>query len=869
MVSVLVMGVAALVTGASIGGVLTAIAVSVAASALSSLLAPKESGGTQFDTSLNVTSTAADTARQIIYGETSTGGTRVFMELTGDSKYLHIVNIYAAHEIDSFGTIKLDDNELMLDVNGNDTNKYSGYCRVKKHLGAWDQAADADLVSECPSWTTDHRLRGLAYLYIRLKWNADLFSGIPNITAVVKGRKVYDPREEAQDPDVPSSWAWSNNAALCILDYFRGVPLKDGAGNIRRICGVNAPDDRIAMEEIAAEATICDEAVAIAEGGTQARYTIDGVVSTDTKPEEAVTSLLTACMGQRIDAGGLLSLRVAAARTAALEFDESDLIGPISVQPRRPLAQLYNGVKGTYRGPETNYDIADVPPFQDSTLVSLDGRENWLDVKMPYTSNGARAQRLQSIALSENRRQMTAELPMTLKALKLRAGDWFLFTSARRGWSSKSFRVNKLSLAHQDMGGGPFLGVSVSVQEIDADYCSYSVDQQVIVSPPAASDLPNPLIVPKPLDLLAEIIEFFTSAKVKFSATPAATGPDVRYLFDYREIGAASWITVASETPETYVDLGLGSYEVRVRSTVVPFGGVSAYEPDASGLAFSVDAPRVVPRVTNLEVVGGEGANEFLGPDATVTWREGSVNSSSWTGGLDATAGADMNARDQWLEGFEVKVYAVTGEFLRGQTVTDTNYTYPLHLNRADAARVLGSSVPLRNLVITVQQRARYGQDVVMSTPQKISISNPAPAAITGMKVTSFSRSAWLDFAHDDDGDLLGAIVRASETPGFDAASGGGAVIYQGNQYARVPVELTPGTPLYVQVACYDAFGMTGLNWSSEIRLDATGIDAGELSIDSLSAINANLGDVRVGRLRRDDSTWVIDLDNKYEIMTQ
>ena len=33
----------------------------------------------------------------------------------------------------------------------------------------------------------------------------------PNISAIVKGRKVYDPRT--------TSTVWSDNAALCVLDY--------------------------------------------------------------------------------------------------------------------------------------------------------------------------------------------------------------------------------------------------------------------------------------------------------------------------------------------------------------------------------------------------------------------------------------------------------------------------------------------------------------------------------------------------------------------------------------------------------------------------------------------------------------------------
>ena len=77
------------------------------------------------------------------------------------------------------------------------------YFRISKHLGATDQEADADLVSEVAAWTTDHRLRGRAYIYCRLRWDLDVWpTGIPNIKAVVKGKLLYDPRTRV---DVTSS----------------------------------------------------------------------------------------------------------------------------------------------------------------------------------------------------------------------------------------------------------------------------------------------------------------------------------------------------------------------------------------------------------------------------------------------------------------------------------------------------------------------------------------------------------------------------------------------------------------------------------------------------------------------------------------
>ena len=85
--------------------------------------------------------------------------------------------------------------------------------KIKPIYGSSDQTADSDLVSESMlSGQLVIGLRGIAYMYVRLKFDADAFpNGIPVITATVKGKKLYDPRT--------STTVWSDNPALCLRDY--------------------------------------------------------------------------------------------------------------------------------------------------------------------------------------------------------------------------------------------------------------------------------------------------------------------------------------------------------------------------------------------------------------------------------------------------------------------------------------------------------------------------------------------------------------------------------------------------------------------------------------------------------------------------
>src|SRR6185369_10950961 len=108
------------------------------------------------------------------------------------------------------------DQIVTLDANGFATSApyYKdglSYVRIKKHLGLPNQVADPDLMSEC-AVDSNFRANNVAYIYARFEWNQDVFpTGIPNVSTVIKGKQVYDPRTELT--------AWSDNAALCVRDY--------------------------------------------------------------------------------------------------------------------------------------------------------------------------------------------------------------------------------------------------------------------------------------------------------------------------------------------------------------------------------------------------------------------------------------------------------------------------------------------------------------------------------------------------------------------------------------------------------------------------------------------------------------------------
>jgi hypothetical protein len=180
----------------TMGTFLTNLALGAALKALT----PKPSIGGIGGSNRGYQTTAIGTAldHQIIYGKMRVGGARIYDEATGtNNKYLHRIIAVAGHEIQSFDEIYVNDEVVTLDVDGEVTSpaKYVGKIRIKLHLGSPTQTADTFLVAESVHWTTQCTLSGIAYMYIRLAFDADAFpNGIPEITTTISGKKVYDPR---------------------------------------------------------------------------------------------------------------------------------------------------------------------------------------------------------------------------------------------------------------------------------------------------------------------------------------------------------------------------------------------------------------------------------------------------------------------------------------------------------------------------------------------------------------------------------------------------------------------------------------------------------------------------------------------------
>ena len=393
----------------------------VLGAALRALMPKPSFGGSNRGYQTTAIGTALD--HQIIYGKMRVGGARIYDEATGtNNKYLHRIIAVAGHEIQSFDEIYVNDELITLDVNGDVTSpaKYSGKIRIKLHLGASNQTADTFLVAESVHWTTQHTLSGIAYMYIRLAFDADAFpNGIPDITSTVSGKKVYNPSN--------STTAWSDNPALCLRDYLTSsYGISEAAANI---------DDTL----VNAAAAVCNQTNT--DAGTT-RYTCNGAFTTASTPYDMINSLLTSMDGSLWYAQGKWRMKPAYWTAPVLDLNEDDLRSSISVSTRHSRRNNFNTVKGTFRGLESNWQTTDYPQVTNAAFVAADGgQESVADIDLPFTDNSIEARRIALISLERNRQQLTVNASFGLKTLQVQVGDNIRLTNSRFGWTNKYFEV--------------------------------------------------------------------------------------------------------------------------------------------------------------------------------------------------------------------------------------------------------------------------------------------------------------------------------------------------------------------------------------------------------------------------------------------
>jgi len=480
----------------------------------------------------------------IVYGLRQVGISRVFVESSGATN----TNLYIAGVlceggdagIESIDAIYIDDKLVtwsgaltdgtVRTVNSSDTNFYKDGASLISVQGFYglDNQSTSSLLDESTNWDSNYKLSGVAYVAFKFTWNQDAFNGLPDVKVTLKGKKIYDPRLDSTKggsgshrESTSSTWAYSNNSALILLDYLR---------NTRYGKGLPTSAFETNYDSFKSSATTCDTLVTPYTSGTAINLlTTNAVLDSSQKVIDNVRELLTPMKAIFTYTQGKYKLIIEDSGSTVLSLNKDNIIGGIKILGEKKNSK-YNRVIGTFCNPNKNWqnDTVSFPPFDDSVLpagdqyatmfaednsILLEGRFDFKHITNPYQT-----EELCEIILRRSRNALGVELRCTSEALNVTIGDIVDLTYVTGGFSAKPFRVMGLSINSDST-------VSLQLVEHQDNFYTWSVKAQAPVIADTTLPNPNSVSAPASVTLDDQLIEYsdgvvITSLDVTIGASP-------------------------------------------------------------------------------------------------------------------------------------------------------------------------------------------------------------------------------------------------------------------------------------------------------------------------------------------------------------
>ncbi|XAI95613.1 minor tail protein [Nostoc phage Nsp-JY21] len=344
--------------------------------AANALLASRQKAPRAQDIRAQLFQPTATPAYRFVYGETRAAGTPYAWPVKGP----HIYGCWIINSRPSAGpfTLYLDGREVELTGDPYDfagggalaTNEPFVNCirvwiqRGEKTtppllfttgLGIDGLSGGAPFSAERPDfWKTTDGWQGRTVVWMLL-FNGDNGrrqerwpSSPPQVQVEGRFSRVWDPRDPAQDPDDPDTWGWSDNQALCLLDFVRQNPVESW------------PLDLLDLPSFVAAANAADQPVPLSGGGTEPRYRVGGwLVFEAAEFEDLAAPLIAAGASDLIRVGGRLGIAPGIWQAPAYSVGEffGDTIGFTS---GRPGPETPRALRVTYASADRGYETAEL-----------------------------------------------------------------------------------------------------------------------------------------------------------------------------------------------------------------------------------------------------------------------------------------------------------------------------------------------------------------------------------------------------------------------------------------------------------------------------------------------------------------------------
>lgn len=406
------------------------------------------------DRSRQSTVKSATAPQKFIYGKALVSGPVSFIGLGGsDNEDLYQTIVLAGHECASIDDVYFDDlvitkqqinsgNQHGGAVNGGAFNAENGVniVTINKYLGAASQTADSMFTTQFGNYTSDHRGDGIAYLAMKWVLNADSAKtwdkfAPQNVSALVRGRLIYDPRLEVAaggtagaTPSSSNYIAYSDNPALCAIDYLMDQTI-----------GLKVPATKIAWDQVITAANGCDVTVTI-PNGTEKTFACNGVVFATDSHQKNLNKILSSMNGTLVYSNGKYVIRAGIYTAPTVSLNEDSLVGSISVKTSIDRSERVNTIKGLFIDPAQGHKMVEFPTVQLSTELQRDNNQVMeKETQLTMTNTSFMAQRLAHKIIKAAGQQKVITFPANYSALNITAGDRVQVSIEELSWVDKIF----------------------------------------------------------------------------------------------------------------------------------------------------------------------------------------------------------------------------------------------------------------------------------------------------------------------------------------------------------------------------------------------------------------------------------------------
>ena len=445
--------------------------------------------------------------QKVVYGEALVSGPIFFVGVAGtDNKELYHAIALTGHEVEDITDVFFDNEKILdsqIDFQSRVTAGTFGpidsdtICQIERQTGASNQTASSLLRGAFPSvWTTSHTTPNVSCIttqWVLTDGSQELWDRLTpqNIKALVKGKKdIYDPRLDTSagaNPTNATYQQWSNNPALCAANYLTDTKF-----------GLSVPVSKIDWDAVETAADACDVSVTV-PGGTEKRFTANGVLFATDTHKANINKLMSAMNGSLVYSNGVYTIKAGVYEAPTESLNEDDLAGAISVKTSVERGDRFNTVRPIFIDPDQNHKSVEAPEVSITAAVNRDNGEILTrDVQLSFTNTSYMAQRIANKQIQLTDQQTVLTFPCNLSGLRVDVGDRVSVTVSELNYSNKVFRCAGWSFSDTQDGV-----VNLTLLEDDSGSYADPTSGEYSTRSPSGTITPGFRGVPDPQNLTA------------------------------------------------------------------------------------------------------------------------------------------------------------------------------------------------------------------------------------------------------------------------------------------------------------------------------------------------------------------------------